>query len=62
VTDRQLRTLSERLVTAELRRHDAMAARDDVIRRAVAEGRSKAEVARLTQLTKARVGRIVAAD
>jgi hypothetical protein len=60
VTDRQLRTLTEKLVVAELRRHDAMAARDDAIRRAVAEGRTKAEVAKLCDITKARVGKIVA--
>jgi hypothetical protein len=50
VTDRQLRTLTEKLVVAEPRRHDAVAARDDAIRRAVAEGRTKAEVAKLCAL------------
>jgi hypothetical protein len=62
MTDAELRAAE-----AEFRKHDALrdhalAARNDAIRAAVAEGQSKAEISRLLGLTQARVGQIVASD
>jgi hypothetical protein len=59
VTDRDLTAVARRFRLADERRDKAMAARDAAIVRAVAQGRTKAEVARLCGVTKMRVGQIV---
>jgi hypothetical protein len=62
LSDRQIMAAGTKVLRAEQVRHDAMVARDAMIRRAVAEGRTKAEVAKLAGITKARVGKIVGPD
>jgi phospholipase/lecithinase/hemolysin len=60
VTDKQLKNRARQLEAAEAKRYQAMTLRDALIIQAVHEGRTKAEVAALVGVTKARVGKIVA--
>jgi hypothetical protein len=60
VTEKQLKLRARRVQDAEAKAEQARIWRDAGIIQAVLEGRTKAEVAGIVGLTKARVGRIVA--
>jgi hypothetical protein len=60
VTERQLKLRARRVQQAEAKAEQARIFRDAGIIQAVAEGRSKAEVARIVGMTKVMVGKIVA--
>jgi hypothetical protein len=60
MTDTELQAASGRVRDCDALRKEAELARNDAIRRAVAEGRTKSEVARITGLTQPRVTQIVA--
>jgi hypothetical protein len=61
MTEKQLKLRARRVQEAEFKAEQARIFRDAGIIQAVLEGRTKAEVAGIVGLTKARVGRIVAA-
>jgi hypothetical protein len=60
VTDKDLRRRGRTVKDLDARRYQAITFRDALIIQAVNEGRTKAEVAGLVGITKARVGKIVA--
>jgi hypothetical protein len=60
MTERELKLRARRVQQAETKAEQARTFRDAAIAQAVAEGRSRAEVARIVGMTKVMVGKIVA--
>ncbi len=60
ITEKQLKARAHRVQDAEAKAEQARIFRDAAIIEAVAEGRTKTEVAGIVGLTKAAVGKIVA--